>query len=66
MTTTTAAAPRFATRRGHPALRALVILGLGAALTGGFVASAWRAPAPAAETPSALVRCAPGSPANPC
>ena len=65
MTTTTADAPRFETRSSHPALRALAIIGLSAALTAGFLAQAWRTPsAPAAD--AAIVHCAPGSTSPHC
>ncbi len=65
MTATHAPSPRFESHPGHPALRALAILGLSAALTAGFLAQAWRAPAPSADD-TALVRCAAGSASHPC
>jgi hypothetical protein len=36
--------PTFATRRSHAGLRALVILGLCAALAAGFLSETWRTP----------------------
>ncbi len=53
MTTAAQTVPQFPTTpRGHPALRATVILGLCAALIGGFVAVSSRLPAPGTSTGS--------------
>lgn len=47
MTTAPQSFPKFPTTpRGHPALRAAVILGLCASLVAGFVAASSRAPTP--------------------
>jgi hypothetical protein len=56
--TTTTPRPLFAGRTSRPALRAAAILGLWAALAGGFVAHAWQ-PGRAAQAAADAVAAAP-------
>jgi hypothetical protein len=52
--------PTFVTRRSHAGLRALVILGLCAALAAGFLSETWRAPSPdqlACRAANATAKC---------
>jgi hypothetical protein len=52
--------PTFATRRSHAGFRALVILGLCAALTAGFLSETWSTPSHdqvACRAANATARC---------